>query len=310
MGPATNLKINATVASNILTVALKTQAGADPSAGDPVNFFFETSGQVVGPVSLTSALSLSTVVGATMGAFNASVVRIWLVVFNDAGTLRIGMIQAVQQSALGSVTQIFSVPAFGIASSTAMSSGSTSPGVFYTGVAVTAKAYQIIGYLEFPSLATAGSYSSAPSKIQLWGPGVPIPGQPVKHGFINNAGTTSTTSTSLVDAAGTSLQMGVSTYNPVKVSYAFMSSFGLVASANVLHSFVVCDASNSGWSGTFQNSVGSSSGGLQMGSPCAISFCAFPQLAFPLFKLRHQVNNASSTGSLYNINCHMEEIMG
>jgi hypothetical protein len=65
--------------------------------------------------------------------------------------------------------------------------------VIYTGTAVSAKAKRVIGYLEWSSgLATAGTWSAVPTKIQLFGPGVPMPGQIIQRQRVTDSSAAST----------------------------------------------------------------------------------------------------------------------
>jgi hypothetical protein len=53
--------------------------------------------------------------------------------------------------------------------------------IYTTGAAVAAKAMRLLGYAEWASgLAAAGTWSIAPTKLQLFGPGVPKPGEVVQ----------------------------------------------------------------------------------------------------------------------------------
>src|SRR3974390_3048867 len=72
-----------------------------------------------------------------------------------------------------------------LVSTTAISGGATSAGVFYTpnGTTLTTQPYRILGYVETTE-ATAGTYATAPSKVQLFGPGVKKPGDVVQESFV------------------------------------------------------------------------------------------------------------------------------
>jgi hypothetical protein len=179
-----------TRASNAETIAVKTLAGADPSAADPVRVVFRdqaatTGGYVVR--TITAALSLTISSGSTLGFTSSVPGRIWSVIFDDAGTLRLGVINCIATSANGgtgrNVTAIYPLSA-GVASSTAEGGAGAADSAltFYTGTAVSAKPYAVIGYSTWESgLATAGTWGTAPSKIQLYAPGVELPGTPIQR---------------------------------------------------------------------------------------------------------------------------------
>lgn len=184
-GPARNMSIAASVAANVLTVSLKTAAGNDPSANDPVLIPFRSATAATGTpdiIAVRSALSIDTnTTGATLGSANSVAFRFWLVAFNNSGTSVLALINCVSGGA--TVANVYPLAEDGVASSTAMSGSATSAGVFYTpnGTTVTSKAYRILGYIEYSSgLATAGTYGSAPTKIQIFGPSIKRPGDIVQ----------------------------------------------------------------------------------------------------------------------------------
>jgi hypothetical protein len=79
-----------------------------------------------------------------------------------------------------------------------MTAASTNSSVYYTpnGTALTSKALRILGYVEYSAgLATAGTYASAPTTVQLFGPGVKKPGDTVQTVYgITTSNTITTTS--------------------------------------------------------------------------------------------------------------------
>jgi hypothetical protein len=170
-----NGKIVETRAGNATTIAIKTTAGADPSAGDPVHFIFRDEAPGTGGLvmrSVTAALSITLSSGSAVGFINATAGRLWCVAFDDGGTVRLGVINCK------SVANIYPLTSFGIASSTAEGGAGTadSAHVFYTSAAVASKAYTVLGYLTWETgLTTAGTWDAAPTRIQLFGHGVPLP---------------------------------------------------------------------------------------------------------------------------------------
>lgn len=185
-----NCTFSASVGSNVLTIALKTNAGTDPSSSDPVIIPFRSATLTTGTpdtVTITSALSVETINGASQGTQNNTPYRVWVVIFNNGGTPVLGLYQTVTFLTENSVIKpqnIAPLPIDGLASTVAMTAGATSAGVFYTpsGTTLTSKAYRIVGYVEFSSgQATAGTYLTAPSKAQMYGPGVKLPGDLIQY---------------------------------------------------------------------------------------------------------------------------------
>jgi hypothetical protein len=177
--------INGTIVTsrtgNAETIAIKTKAGTDPTATDPVLAVFRNATSATGDydvISITSANSITISSGSTLGMSNATAARIWLAGFNDAGTFRLGVVNT--QTATG----IFPLGDEILASSTAEggAGAADSAGVIYTGTAVSSKALRILGYLEY-TLATAGTWVTAPTKVQLYGPGVRKPGERIQSRY-------------------------------------------------------------------------------------------------------------------------------
>lgn len=165
------------VAGSALTIALKTLAGADPSASDPVYAIFRNATAATGDytvLTITAATSLVISSGSAMGVVaNNTAFRLWVVGFNDAGTFRLGAINCL------SGTDIYPLSGWGIASSTAEggAGAADSAQVFYTGTAVASKAYFPICYMTWESgLAALSTWSAGPTRTQLFGAGVPLPG--------------------------------------------------------------------------------------------------------------------------------------
>lgn len=195
VGAHSNLGISATVGSSALTVAIKGADGNDPSSSNPVVLAFRDPTLTTGTpllVALTAATSITLSSGSTAGAANSTPFALWLVGFYDAGTVRLGLINCLNSKTIVPLRNNLR------ASSTAEggAGGADSAGVFYTGTAVTSKDYIVLGRLEWSSgLATAGTWSSAPSKTQVQFPGMPLPGDVVQVGRSETVALDTTTTT-------------------------------------------------------------------------------------------------------------------
>lgn len=190
-----NLQINASVSSNNLTIAVKGGNGSDPSASNQVlipfrNVDITNGGPVV--VSLQSALSFTITSGNTMGSLNGTPFKLWVVAFNDGGVIRLGAFNASIPN-----NNVFSIDEDSLQSSQTGTSGGNSAGLYYANAAsIPSRAVRILGYVEFASgQATAGTWATTPTKVQLFGPGIKRPGDVVKMGVGSTSTTTSTTST-------------------------------------------------------------------------------------------------------------------
>jgi hypothetical protein len=175
-----NLCLEAAVGSNALTITLSGNDAADPSSTNKVRVPFRSVTAATGTFSqivVSAATTLTISSGSTLGATDATAFRLWIVAFNDGGTLRLGAINCL------SGTSIYPLAGWGIASSTAEggAGAADSAQVFYTGSAVTSKAYTVLGYMTWETgLTTAGTWDAVPTRIQLFGPDVRLPGEVVQ----------------------------------------------------------------------------------------------------------------------------------
>jgi hypothetical protein len=209
-----NGTLSVTIAgNNRMTIALKTRAGLDPTVADPVMILFPTTAVTGGFTIITVSTAVSLVIwnGSTMGVTNATAFRIWIVGFNDAGTFRLGAINC------STATQIFSL-FDGIRSSTAEGGTGTadSAGVIYTGVAVTNQPMRVLGYAEWNSsgLAAAGTWTSTNfTYVQLYGPGIPTPGQ-----VIQTLQTTTSTPTTITNTTTKTATANALTVTPTNAA--------------------------------------------------------------------------------------------
>lgn len=203
----TNHSLAVSAAGGALTIALKDSAGNDPSSGSPVVGNFRNATPATGSwtqLSVTSALSLLVSSGSTLGVTSSTAFKLWVVLFNDGGTPRLGVINCAN------ATNIFPLNEGAVASSTAEggAGAADSAGVFYTGTAVAAKAYLIVGYVEWSSSGlTAGTWTTT-NKLyeQSFGPGIKKPGDDVQHVIATTTtGVSSHTSSSYTSALSASI---------------------------------------------------------------------------------------------------------
>lgn len=194
--------------SNAITFALKTKAGTDPSATDIVYFVFRNVTAATGDytvIQVTAAMSIVVSSGSTLGTASSNVpFKLWLVAFNDAGTVRLGVVNCVLGAA--TPTSIYPLGQFPIGTSTAEggSGGADSAQVFYTGTAVASKAYEILAYASYETgVTTAGAWTSAPTRLQLFGDGVPLPGTPINPVTATNVTATTTSSSTFQQTSST-----------------------------------------------------------------------------------------------------------
>lgn len=87
-----NLTITTSVAANALTIAFKTKATTDATAGDPIKISFRNATNATGTYSvatLSAALSAVVSSGSTLGHSSATAEPIYVYALNNAGTIEI-----------------------------------------------------------------------------------------------------------------------------------------------------------------------------------------------------------------------------
>lgn len=228
---AINLQIVGThTGGNLLSVAVKAaNTGIDPTSTNPVTVNFQTvsgSNTTGAPVTanITSALSMTTnATGASLGSANATPFRIWLALFNNAGTAVLAMRNCSTANA------VFPLAEYGVASTTSISGSATSAGVWYTpnGTTLTNCAFRIIGYVEYTSgLTTAGTYTADPNNTVLFGTGVKKPGDSIQriHGALDGNATTANSTTKVQTTTLVAITP-TSTINPIQ-THASGTLFG------------------------------------------------------------------------------------
>lgn len=193
-----NLGLAASVAASALTVSLKGIDGNDPSATNPVTIPFRNVTAATGTPSyltITAATSIVISSGSTMGFTSGTIGRLWIVGFNDGGTFRLGLVNALSGTSIMALRD-------GIYSSTAEggAGAADSAQVIYTGSAVSSKAMTVLGYLEATE-ATAGTWATAPSLIKVRSSGDPLPGDKIQTPASRSA--SSATGTTIVPADDT-----------------------------------------------------------------------------------------------------------
>jgi hypothetical protein len=138
--------ITASVATNALTVTL------NPTVLD---FRSATLGNgTVNTRTISTAISAVVPSGATLGTTNAVLSKVTLIALDNAGTVELAVCN-------GSLTLDEST----LISTTVLDAASDSATVIYSATARTNVPFRIVGYIE-STQATAGTWATAPSKIQ------------------------------------------------------------------------------------------------------------------------------------------------
>jgi hypothetical protein len=188
-----NLQINASVATNALTIALKDRNGNDPTPVSPAIIAFRDPTIANGDLvirAITTPLSITIPSTATIGTVNAQANRLWVGLFDNAGTPVLGVYNSLNSTG----PSIDCWDETNVATGTAIAGASNTPQTWYTNGTVTSKAFRVIGFVE-STQATAGTWATTPSKVALFGPGVKRPGETIT-GPIAKTNSTANTTTS------------------------------------------------------------------------------------------------------------------
>jgi hypothetical protein len=252
----TNLKLSVTVASNNLTVAIKTGNQVDPSPSNPVCIPFQdiTSGTPV-LTQITSAFSYSINSGSTMGCVSNVTCRIWIIGEIKSNIFHLALINA------STGNQVFPIVEDNAGNTACNGCGTASTaGVFYSDTGVGADATRILGFAEFTE-ATAGVWATPPGRVKLFGPGVKKPGDVVQVVYVSSTTNTSTTSASYVITSPSASIAPTSSPNLMEIIAS--GSMGTTASATgeaqifASTGAVACTAANGTRVAVAPNAVGS-----------------------------------------------------
>jgi hypothetical protein len=167
--------------SNALSIALLNSVGGTPSAGAPCSVTFRNATAATGnftTINVTAAATFTTgTTGSTFGSTNNTPFRLWITLWNNAGTVAIGV--SNQTTALTTFSLLESIPSNTTACSAC--TNATAAGTFYTTAALTGAPFTVFAYLDYGSgLTTAGTYASTPTLVALRTPSVPLPGWPIQ----------------------------------------------------------------------------------------------------------------------------------
>ncbi len=204
-----NHSLAVSAASSALTISLKDNAGNDPSASSPVSGWFRNVTGTTGSwtqLTVTGALSLVVSSGSTLGVTSTTAFRLWVVLFNNGGTARLGVVNCLLGTP-SAPTGLFPLMENYPTSSTAEggAGAADSSGVIYTGTAVSSKSFLIVGYIEWDATGlTAGTWTTTHVNfIQTFGAGIKTPGDTVQIATGTVAVQTITSSTSFVSTGMT-----------------------------------------------------------------------------------------------------------
>lgn len=173
--PMLNGVITSSVAGNAVTFALTGLDGNAPSSAEPVYVAFRNSTATNGNYvvrTITAAATLTLSSGVTLGTANGVPFRIWIVAV-DTGT-------GIQLGAVNTLSGV-NIMALQDNSLYTTSTPGNSAQTIYTTSGLSSEPVRLLGYFDWASgLVTAGTWASDATYKQLFGPGVPRPGDVVQ----------------------------------------------------------------------------------------------------------------------------------
>lgn len=309
----TNHSLNVTASAGALTISLRDAAGSTPSATSPVIARFRNNAasgnSTTSILSVTSALSLVVSSGSTLGTSNATAFRLWVVLFNDAGTPRLGVINCAGAGAVVSLDERL------LMSSTAEGGAGAADNAFtiYTGTAVSSGSFVIVGSIEWNAsgVATAGTWTTTNlSYVQAFGPGMKKPGDTVKVISASNlAGQAALTNTSMATISNTGIAI-TPTSAANYIAYNFTAN-ARIANVAAVNTFVDVAAARGTTQIGSQIQCTSPSSGGGIGWYGGVNFCGVDapnSISSQTYQLRAFMTGAGANFSIINVSGYVMEI--
>ena len=179
-------RFTATVAANALTITLQTNTGATPSVATPIPIPFRNATLTTPQLTTVLATAATSVVissGSTLNTVANTAARLYIVAINNAGTVELAVYNPLDVATGPPATAFLKGIDESILVSTTAEGGAgaaDSAQILYSTVARTNVCCKILGYIEITE-AVAGTWATAPTVIQMMGPGVNKTGVEVQH---------------------------------------------------------------------------------------------------------------------------------
>lgn len=254
-----NCGISAAASASNILFTLTDEGGSSLSSTDPAVVCFRADTTTTAEVScqkITSGPTLSIHTASNLGVTGTTqAFRVWLALFNDAGTVRLGGIVATNYA----TPSIASLDEANAASSTTCSGCTTATAAqtWYSTVGVSSKFFRIIGYVDFPAWATQGVWQTA-TLVHMCSWSCVLPGRPTGNIKIavDNSADAGTSSTSYAVNSGMEISITpASAANLVKVT---MNGAMLVSGSSLCSARIIRGTSGSTIVGGYGSTAGAS----------------------------------------------------
>lgn len=176
-----NIGLSATVAGNVLTIALKDGNGSDPSASSPGTILFRHTTQATGQylaATVSAALSTSVSAGSSLGFGTSESGRVYVGAQYNSGTVELCEWNSLTSAASVSQSGMFK-PNEALLQSTTAEGGAGSAdsgGVIYCTTGRASQPFRILGWIDIATGNPAGNWSNSPTVVQVMGLGIPKTG--------------------------------------------------------------------------------------------------------------------------------------
>ena len=172
--------LSVSVASNILTIALKTMAGTDPTGDDAVYVAFRSgtlTSSTLNVRTVTNALSMTVSAGSTLGFTASQISRIYVLALDNAGTVEL----AVYHPLSGTTHLPVDETLFQTSTAEGGAGGADSAQVVYSTTARTNVSACVLGFIDIQTGGTAGNWSNSPIHVQVLTAATPRSGQVIQR---------------------------------------------------------------------------------------------------------------------------------
>lgn len=224
-----------TVAASALTFTVKSKNAGTPSATDPVTFILPDGAGGFNTRTVTAALSITVPSTATLGTAANVPFRVWLALFDDAGTPRLAVRNNVSTV---TATAGIDAPMEHLPASTTLTPANAAQVTYSTGAAVTSKFFCWVAFANFESGQTvAGTWAAAPTNVALVSDTTPRPGSVVRTASNKTSVSASISTTTLTDSTLTYSWSSLSGADPVEVSlegYVYIRTAAINGEGSVL----------------------------------------------------------------------------
>lgn len=220
-----NGKIVESHAANVATFALKTRAGADPSAADPVSVALP-DGSVL---TITAPFSFSTG-SATFGMIANTPHRLWFAIGSNAGApvLMARLCSAASVSGFNVSGNIVGFDSRGVTNTAVVGNSAY---ITYAASALSNIPYKIVAFADYESgLATPGTWAVSPTRITQVGPQTPLPGSVIS---IRQAGPFGQSSNATAGFVDTNTVISGALSSPMNAFHVRMVSNVYISASNM-----------------------------------------------------------------------------